>query len=231
MEVSRPDDGRRGSYKVSDGTRRRLLDAALGLFASQGFAATSVRQLADEAKVAVPAIAYHFNDKAGLYRACAIHVIKRYREHMGPMLDELGDLQGIYSAEQARAALLRVTLGLSETLVSRDASEPWAAFMMREMQVGGPGYDLMLERLWLPGLDLIAALVSRSRGRDEVLLVDKILALQLLSGLNWQGGARKVAEDFLGQPLDTISSATMASQLEILIGTITTTGAGATARS
>lgn len=220
MDVSRADDTRRGSYKVSDETRRRLLEAALGLFGRQGFPATSVRQLADEAKVAVPAIAYHFTDKAGLYRACAIHVIKRYRERMGPMLEELGDLHGIDTPEQANAALRRVTLGLSETLVSRDAKEPWAAFMMHEMQVGGPGYDLMLERLWLPGLDLIAALISRSRGRNEALLVDKILALHLLSGLNWQGGARKVAEDFLGQPLDTISEATMASQLGILIGAI-----------
>jgi AcrR family transcriptional regulator len=220
MNASRAEDRRRGSYKVSGETSRRLLDAALDLFGRQGFRATSVRQLADEAKVALPAIAYHFTDKAGLHRACAIHVIKRYRERMGPLIDELGDLAAVVTPESANAALTRVTLGLSATLLSRDAKEPWAAFMMREMQVGGPAYDLMLERLWLPGLNLIAGLISRTRGRTEVLIEDKVIALHLLSGLNWQGGARKVAEDFLGRSLETIDEDIIAGQLALLINAI-----------
>jgi AcrR family transcriptional regulator len=220
MNASRADDRRRGSYRVSGETSRRLLEAALDLFGRQGFRATSVRQLADKAKVALPAIAYHFTDKAGLHRACAVHVIKRYRERMGPLMEELGDLTAVDSPEKANTALRRITLGLSTILMSRDAKEPWTVFMMREMQVGGPSYDLMLERLWLPGLNLIAGLISRTRERTEVLVEDKILALHLLSGLNWQGGARKVAEDFLGGSLETIDEDIIAGQLALLIGAI-----------
>jgi TetR/AcrR family transcriptional regulator, regulator of cefoperazone and chloramphenicol sensitivity len=50
-------------------TRHRLLHAGLQLFAAQGFATTSTRELAEAAQVNVAAISYHFGDKAGLYRA------------------------------------------------------------------------------------------------------------------------------------------------------------------
>ncbi len=50
-------------------TRQRLLHTALRLFAQQGYATTSTREIAEQAQVNVAAISYHFGDKAGLYRA------------------------------------------------------------------------------------------------------------------------------------------------------------------
>lgn len=52
-----------------DPARARLLRAGLRLFAHQGFAATTTRELALAAGVNVAAISYYFGDKAGLYRA------------------------------------------------------------------------------------------------------------------------------------------------------------------
>jgi AcrR family transcriptional regulator len=55
----------------SDGAeaRKRLLHAALRLFADKGFAKTSTRQIAQAAEVNIAAISYYFGDKTGLYRA------------------------------------------------------------------------------------------------------------------------------------------------------------------
>lgn len=55
----------------SDGieARRRLMEAALELFADKGFSKTSIREIALAAHVNVAAISYYFGDKAGLYRA------------------------------------------------------------------------------------------------------------------------------------------------------------------
>ncbi len=47
----------------------RILDAALRLFAHQGFGSTPVRQVAEEAGVATGLVYYHFADKAGLLKA------------------------------------------------------------------------------------------------------------------------------------------------------------------
>lgn len=49
--------------------RQRLLDAALRLFAEQGYDKTSTREIAEAAEVNLGGIAYYFGDKASLYRA------------------------------------------------------------------------------------------------------------------------------------------------------------------
>jgi AcrR family transcriptional regulator len=55
--------------KGPEDTRLRLLNAGVRLFAQQGYARTSTRELAEAASVNVAAISYYFGDKAGLYRA------------------------------------------------------------------------------------------------------------------------------------------------------------------
>ncbi len=53
----------------TEDARLRLQQAGLRLFAHQGYARTSTRELAEAASVNVAAISYYFGDKAGLYRA------------------------------------------------------------------------------------------------------------------------------------------------------------------
>lgn len=50
-------------------SRERLMRAALSLFAHQGFAKTSTREIAEAAGVNLAAISYYCGDKLGLYRA------------------------------------------------------------------------------------------------------------------------------------------------------------------
>lgn len=50
-------------------TRRHILRAALKHFANAGYAATSVQQIVDDARVSKPALYYYFHDKAGLFAA------------------------------------------------------------------------------------------------------------------------------------------------------------------
>lgn len=55
----------KGKRPNSD-TRSRLANEALTLFLQQGFAATSVREIAAAADVTIPALYYHFQSKDGL---------------------------------------------------------------------------------------------------------------------------------------------------------------------
>ena len=63
-----PDEARKSR---SDGvqSRERLVLAAMRLFAEQGFAKTSTREIALAAGANIASISYYFGDKAGLYRA------------------------------------------------------------------------------------------------------------------------------------------------------------------
>ncbi|MEZ6088464.1 MAG: TetR/AcrR family transcriptional regulator [Pirellulaceae bacterium] len=55
-------------------TRERLFDEALTLFSQKGYAATSIRDILDAAKVTQPTLYYHFAGKADLFQA----LIERY---------------------------------------------------------------------------------------------------------------------------------------------------------
>lgn len=63
------DDEHRGTRADGAQSRERLLKAAMRLFAAQGFATTSTREIALAAGTNIAAISYYFGDKAGLYRA------------------------------------------------------------------------------------------------------------------------------------------------------------------
>lgn len=52
----------------SERSRRLVLDAALRLFSHQGYRATSVREIADEANVSIGNVYHHFPDKESIFK-------------------------------------------------------------------------------------------------------------------------------------------------------------------
>ena len=81
--------------KTIQGTRERILDAALDLFGERGLTGTTVRDIAARAKVNVAAISYHFGGKDELYRAVAETVIggieARVRGRVAPSSRQAAD--------------------------------------------------------------------------------------------------------------------------------------------
>lgn len=86
--------------------RRRLLEAALHLFAEQGFEKTSTREIADAAGVNLGSINYYFGDKASLYRAV---FCESFCETPGPGASEM-------KPHDCLPDFAASGLGLSETL-------------------------------------------------------------------------------------------------------------------
>jgi len=79
----------------SDGeqSRERLLHAGLRLFATQGFAKTSTREIAEAAGTNVASISYYFGDKAGLYRAVFLEPLDAPPQDMSALFDPAGSLR------------------------------------------------------------------------------------------------------------------------------------------
>lgn len=55
--------------------RKRILSAALTLFAARGFEGASLQQVATKAKVSLPLIIYHFKSKIKLWQAVIEHAV------------------------------------------------------------------------------------------------------------------------------------------------------------
>jgi AcrR family transcriptional regulator len=95
-------------------TRQRLLDAALRLFARDGFHGASTRELAALAGVNVATLNYYYRSKLGLYDACVDEVYRRLAQRGAAMLDgvDIGDLEALldraYAAARAERDGVRV---------------------------------------------------------------------------------------------------------------------------
>ena len=107
-----------------EASRARLLHSGLQLFAQQGYAKTSTRELAEHAGVNVASISYYFGDKAGLYRAV-------FLEPLGSPQDDIARYSG---AELSLAqALTGLYAGFLEPLKQGDTARLCMKLHFREM--------------------------------------------------------------------------------------------------
>src|ERR1700684_3816321 len=90
-EVKRLRRPTEGGYARGDETRLRIIDAAIELFGERGFAAASTRDLAARAGVNAPALQYYFENKEGVYRACAEQIAEVVWARFEPVVHKATD--------------------------------------------------------------------------------------------------------------------------------------------
>lgn len=138
-----------------DPARARLIRAGLRLFAHQGFAATSTRELAQAAGVNVAAISYYFGDKAGLYRAV-------FFEPLGEMADDVA----AFSNPQLRLdeALRAFYAGFIEPLALGEDGQRCVKLRMREMIEPTGLWDQEVNQGFRPMHEAMLAVLCRHLG-------------------------------------------------------------------
>jgi len=112
--------------------KSRLLQAAVKLFVSRGYAATSVREIVEEAGVTKPVLYYHFGSKEGLY----LHVMEAAFRQMAGIVEA-----DMARGESPRARLRRLAedlFALFETHV--DEARLWYSIYYGPPQ-GAPFFD------------------------------------------------------------------------------------------
>lgn len=105
------------TVKHSD-TRRHILRAALKHFANSGYAAASVQQIVDAARVSKPALYYHFKDKAALFQALVDEAHDKEFELLRAAAARAGTLRGqlveiltvLFEYFQGNRELMRIAL-------------------------------------------------------------------------------------------------------------------------
>lgn len=91
--------------KDSD-TKSQILDTAEQMFATHGFAGTSLRNLVKQAGVNLAAVSYHFGSKEELYQAVIGRMAKVITERQLVALDQLDAGQGTPSIEEILTAYI-----------------------------------------------------------------------------------------------------------------------------
>jgi AcrR family transcriptional regulator len=144
--------------RPTDNARARLLAASLRLFAQQGFARTSTRELADAAQVNVAAISYYFGDKAGLYRAAFFE----------PIVDAEDDVVRItdpsLTLDQALAGFFE---GFLAPLHEGDAARWCMKLHFRELLEPTGLWEQLIEHGMRPVHDALLQVLQRHLGANE----------------------------------------------------------------
>ncbi|MCV0395262.1 MAG: CerR family C-terminal domain-containing protein [Rhizobiaceae bacterium] len=145
----------------ADVTRLALIRAALKLFGSKGFEATSTREIATAARANIGSIAYHFGGKEGLREACAHHVVETIRTVAGPaMRIAPEDLPPDEAETLLTTAIERM---VSLVVASPEAGE-FVPFMLREVMQPSSALDIVYEGVFEPVHTRFCQLWERATG-------------------------------------------------------------------
>lgn len=115
-------------------TRAALIHAALQLFGSKGFDATSTREIAGLAKANIGSIAYHFGNKEGLRLAAADYIVETIQGVAGQALGHYGVIgTSANTKEEARQLLAMVIERMTRFIVAQPQSGEIVQFLQREL--------------------------------------------------------------------------------------------------
>jgi len=205
------------AYARGEETRRRIIEVALRLFGERGFEGASTREIAKAAGVNAPALQYYFDNKEGVYRACAEYIATSSATHFSPVVTRAEAVM-----EDANATLDQVFEAFGDLLdaladfhLLPDDAEHRRLFLAHEQVGQGPSvlFDLLDKGLRPRMGEISAKLIARychAQPSDSILRMRVMMLFgqvhvfslgrrTLLSKLGW--------DSFGPQQLDTIKQA------------------------
>ncbi|MCO5156304.1 MAG: CerR family C-terminal domain-containing protein [Aquamicrobium sp.] len=138
--MSEDNDTDAAGRSSAEKTRAALIEAGLRLFGEKGFAATSTREIAAEAKANIGSIAYHFGGKGELRDACAAHIVETIARVADPVLATMPPPTDRAAAE---AQLRIATERMAGFLVAAPEMSSFVQFILREIHHPGRAFDIL----------------------------------------------------------------------------------------
>lgn len=133
-QSKRPRRAPAAGYARGDETRQRIIDAAIQLFGQHGFAGASTRDIAAAAGVNPPALQYYFENKEGVYLACAQFITDDLRARFDPAMHHAAAVlkNGAGVPELIDAFLRMIDVGMDMVLTDSHAAD-WRLFIARDL--------------------------------------------------------------------------------------------------
>jgi TetR/AcrR family transcriptional regulator, regulator of cefoperazone and chloramphenicol sensitivity len=179
-EPQRPRHRAESSYSRGEETRRRLIEVAIRLFGQHGYEGASTREITRLAGVNTPALQYYFENKEGLYEACAEYLSQQAETHFGPSLDAAEVT--LSQSKSTRRELIEAFCGIQDAMVEfllRGDEAQQRALFIAQQQAGHGASEELLESHERKRLTRIGtALIARLTGVDAH---DSLTVLRLLT--------------------------------------------------
>jgi TetR/AcrR family transcriptional regulator, regulator of cefoperazone and chloramphenicol sensitivity len=175
-----------GGYARGEETRMRIIDAAIDLFGEHGFAATSTRDIAARAGVNAPALQYYFENKEGVYRACAEYFADFVWTTFEPVVRSASEaLESGVGIAQLIDAFIAIQDQIADNMFKMPKSPSQRLFFVREQGGHEPSIasDILQERVRGPLTRVSAGLVAKITGGSADDPVTTIRAITLYGQL------------------------------------------------
>jgi AcrR family transcriptional regulator len=180
--VKRPRRPLAGGYARGDETRQRIIAAAVKLFGEHGFAGASTRDIAAAAGVNAPALQYYFENKEGVYQACAEYITNDLRDRFAPAMRQAND---VLKSHGGMDALIDAFIAIQAVTLDCVLLQPHASkrrlFVARELadEEADVASKLLHRRLKQPLNKVTLTLLSRITGRSVNDAITRIRMLTL----------------------------------------------------
>ncbi len=181
-------------------TKRDLIESALYHFGHEGYAGTSTRSIAQTAKTNIASIAYHFDGKAGLKRACVNFIAMALGDVLSVVMDrKLSDIEHL-SPKDARAKIMEMIDRMITFTQTNKRAELVIGFVLKEVLHSPDEIETLYHLIFEPLMDRVTVLFGRATGQpvssNELKLaifamVGQLLYMRLarplvLKRMNWQ---------------------------------------------
>jgi AcrR family transcriptional regulator len=174
-----------GGYVRGDETRLRIIEAAIELFGEHGFDGASTRDIAARAGVNAPALQYYFENKEGVFRACAEYIADDAWRNFEPVVAHATE---VLRGEADTEALIDAFVRIQEVIADRMFVKAKARgapnqrlFFAREQAGHEPSVasEILTRRLRKPLNDVGAQLIARITGMapDDPVTLIRMLSL------------------------------------------------------
>jgi AcrR family transcriptional regulator len=179
-------------------SRTAILDAAEVLFASKGYAATTVKQIAVKAVRNTALIHYYFETKEKLYKEVLRRVVTHLVEVTSiALISAPNPEQSIRSVVRAQLSVLRMHPHVHQLIVREMAD--WGAAHAED------AIHTLAATIFRRFCDFIAAGQREGRFRQDV--DPRYVTISILSQLNWVFVAKPAVGVFLGRGLGGLTDA------------------------
>ncbi|MCP3705477.1 CerR family C-terminal domain-containing protein [Paraburkholderia sp. CNPSo 3274] len=171
-----------GGYARGDETRRKIIEAAISLFGQHGFDGASTRDIAARAGVNAPALQYYFENKEGLYRACAESIADESWQSFEPAVQRARvALERNADTEALIDAFIDIQSAVADRSFVKQHGPDQRLFFAREQGGGEPeiGSEILRERVRSPLNTINVELLERITGMpaDDPLTVVRMFSL------------------------------------------------------
>jgi TetR/AcrR family transcriptional regulator, regulator of cefoperazone and chloramphenicol sensitivity len=166
---------RPGTPGRGEDTARRILLAAIEVFADEGYEGASTRSLASHAGVNAPAIQYYFGSKEGLYRAVIAHIANLVEARLDPVAQRIAvALAATPPHSELTGLLLELLDGFLDLCTCRGIPEAAALLIARAEIENAAALDALqqavLRLAFGPAIAVVARLLDLAESDEGVMI-------------------------------------------------------------